>query len=235
MAEPGTGRALRFAGLDFVARPSGALWWPERQTLILADLHLGRSERYARRGGPLLPPWDLADTLDRLGAEIEALQPLRVVSLGDGFDDDLAGRAIAADAARRLWHLAQGRDWIWVAGNHDPLPAGPGLPGRSLDELRDGIALRHIAGQGPDVSGHMHPVLRLAGRNWRCFVLGRDHLVLPAFGTYTGGLAITAPAFRRLVPQGLAICCSERMFTVPLAGDGPGMRRGSGANGQGRR
>lgn len=220
MDERAAGYPLRFAGLDFVARPSGALWWPERHTLVVADLHLGRSQRYARRGGALLPPYEVADTLDRLAAEIDALDPARVISLGDGFDDGPAMREVGNEARDRLDHLAQGRDWIWIAGNHDPEPAAPlsahGLPGRSMAEIPGTPAFRHIAASGPDISGHLHPVVRLAGRNWRCFALGTDHLVLPAFGTYTGGLAVTAPPFRAVMPQGLAICCAGRMFAVPI-------------------
>ena len=208
---------LRFGGIGFVARRSGALWWPDRRVLTVADLHLGRAERYARRGGPLLPPWEVADTLDRLAAEIAALDPLRVISLGDGFDDDQAGGALDAAARGRLAGMARGRDWIWVAGNHDRLPPAPGLPGRWLPELAEDVTFRHEAGAGPDISGHLHPVAPLAGRRWRCFVLGSDHLILPAFGAYTGGLEIQAPAIRGLVPRGRAICCSEAMFTLPLA------------------
>lgn len=213
---------LRFGGATLVARRSGALWWPERRMLVVADLHLGRAERYARRGGPLLPPWDVADTLDRLAAEIAALDPAQLVSLGDGFDDDLAAEALDPAARQLLWQLAQGRDWLWLAGNHDRRPLADDLPGRWAPELPGPIAFRHEAGPGPDVSGHMHPVVSLAGQRWRCFVLGADHLILPAFGSYTGGLDIRDPAFRRLVPQGRAICCSQAMFTVPLPAATPG-------------
>ncbi|HEY0275268.1 MAG TPA: ligase-associated DNA damage response endonuclease PdeM [Paenirhodobacter sp.] len=202
--------------MDFIARGSGALWWPARRTLIVADLHLGRSERYARRGGALLPPWDVPDTLEKLAAEVAALQPTRVLSLGDAFDDDEAGISLAPEARAMLGHLAQNREWVWVAGNHDPRPAGANLPGRSVLELMDEIAFRHSAGKGPDASGHLHPALRLAGRRWRCFAIGMDHLILPAFGIYTGGLDIRHPELRRLASGGLAICCSKSMFTVPI-------------------
>ena len=67
--------AFVFAGQALEARPSGALYWPERRWLIVADLHLGKSERLARRGGPLLPPYETAATLERLAAEVAALGP----------------------------------------------------------------------------------------------------------------------------------------------------------------
>ncbi|SMO38903.1 ligase-associated DNA damage response endonuclease PdeM [Paracoccus laeviglucosivorans] len=205
-----------FHGLQLQARGSGALWWPDGRWLIVADLHLGKSERMARRGGPLLPPYEGLATLDRLGAEIAALDPVAVVSLGDGFDDMAAVQALDAQVALRLAALAQGRDWVWIGGNHDP--AAPlGMPGRALDSLSLGqVALRHQAGQGPDISGHYHPAVRLAGERRRAFLLGADHLILPAFGAYTGGLICDDPVLAALVPRGLAIACGTRPVVMPL-------------------
>ena len=205
-----------FDGHGLQARPSGALFWPERRWLIVADLHLGKSERMARRGGSLLPPYESQATLDRLGAEIAATDPATVISLGDGFDDDAAGMALPDTICHALQAMAQGRDWIWISGNHDPGALNPKLPGRVLAELSDGLTLRHEAWQGPDVSGHFHPCLRLAGQRLRCFLKGSEHLIMPAFGAYTGGLAIDDPVLRRLVPHGLAIACAHRAIPVPV-------------------
>ncbi|VDC24661.1 ligase-associated DNA damage response endonuclease PdeM [Pseudogemmobacter humi] len=210
------GCPFRFAGEDFLARPSGALWWPAQGTLVVADLHLGRSGRYARRGGALLPPFEDADTLARLAAEIAALDPARVVSLGDAFDDDHAASEVATREAAVIARLADGRDWLWIAGNHDPAAARAHLPGTWLSHLPGLIAFRHIAADGPDISGHMHPSTRLAGRRFRCFVLGQTHLILPAFGTYTGGLDIGDPAFAPLATRGIALACAERVFALPM-------------------
>lgn len=213
-----TDHAFDFGGQRLLARPSGALYWPARRWLILADLHLGKSERMARRGGALLPPYETEATLERVEAEIAATDPLVVVSLGDGFDDDAAGRALPDAVCARLARMAAGRRWIWVSGNHDPGAICPRLPGEQQEEIRDGLILRHeaVSGQGPDVSGHFHPCLRLAGQRRRCFLVGRDHLILPSFGAYTGGLEITAPALTALVPEGLAIACGARALPVPV-------------------
>lgn len=209
--------AFDFAGHALTARPSGALFWPERRWLIVADLHLGKSERMARRGGSLLPPYEVLATLDRLEAEIVATDPAAVVSLGDGFDDDAAGLALPDMLCDRLRAMAWGRRWIWVSGNHDPAPVCPRLPGETVDDLTDGLVLRHQAGAGPDVSGHFHPCVRLAGERRRCFLVGQDHLVLPAFGAYTGGLAIDSPVLSALVPRGLAIACGlGRALPLPV-------------------
>lgn len=215
-ADPGSGYPLRFAGEAFTARPSGALWWPARRMLIVADLHLGRSERYARRGGTLLPPFEVRDTLDRLADEIGALDPAQVVSLGDAFDDDVAATQIAPEAVARIGRMAEARSWLWITGNHDRNALPPAFPGQCAAELPGAISLRHQAAHGPDISGHMHPAVRLAGRNWRCFALGRAHLILPAFGTYAGGLDISDAAFAPLVAGGVAVACAARMFALPI-------------------
>ncbi|WP_313349834.1 ligase-associated DNA damage response endonuclease PdeM [Paracoccus sp. (in: a-proteobacteria)] len=211
-----SGYLFDFHGLRFEARASGALWWPEGRWLIVADLHLGKSERMARRGGSLLPPYEGLATLERLADEIAVLEPNLVVSLGDGFDDLAAAEALDPLVSGALQRLMQGRDWIWIGGNHDP-GAPAGLPGRAADSLALGrIVLRHEAGRGPDISGHFHPALRLAGERRRAFLVGRDHLLLPAFGAYTGGLMHDDPALLALVPQGLAIACGARAIALPL-------------------
>ncbi|MFJ1292291.1 ligase-associated DNA damage response endonuclease PdeM [Paracoccus yeei] len=211
-----SGYGFEYHGLRLVARGSGALWWPEGRWLVVADLHLGKSERMARRGGPLLPPYEGRATLERLAAEVAALEPAAIVSLGDGFDDMAAAGALDEAIARGLADLARGRDWIWVLGNHDP-EAPAGLPGRAQEALRLGrVALRHEPGPAPDICGHYHPAVRLAGERRRAFLLGADHLILPAFGAYTGGLACDDPALTALVPRGLAIACGPRPIVLPV-------------------
>lgn len=219
-----TSYAFDFAGQRLEARASGTLYWPARGWLIVADMHLGKSERMARRGGALLPPYETEATLERLEAEIAATTPEVVVSLGDAFDDDAAGRGLEDAICARIAALARGRSWFWVSGNHDPGAICPRLPGTNVAELRDGLVLRHEAGQGPDISGHYHPCLRLAGQRRRCFLVGRDHLILPAFGAYTGGLEASSRTLAALVPQGIAIACGPRALALPI-GSATGRRR----------
>lgn len=187
------------AGERLEARLSGALHWPRRRMLVVGDLHLGVSARQARRGVALLPPYEGADTLARLAAEIRVLDPAHILCLGDSFDDPCAAAAPGDDAAATLAGLADGRRWEWIAGNHDPRPPAGTLPGCWAEEAEHGpLAFRHIAlattlapGRA-EVSAHFHPKARLirAGRlvSRRCFVVGTGRVVLPAFGTYTGGL-----------------------------------------------
>ncbi|TQS73170.1 ligase-associated DNA damage response endonuclease PdeM [Rhodobacteraceae bacterium] len=206
---------LRFAGAQFQLYNTGALYWPAQGTLIVSDMHFGKAERIARRGGPLLPPFGDLDTLARLDATLFVTRPDRVISLGDAFDDDAAGHALPAAIRNRLHAIADATDWIWITGNHDP--GAPDLPGRSLPQLHEsGFTFRHIAEQGPDISGHYHPKVALAGRTLRAALLGRDHLILPAFGSYTGGLPSTHPALKTLTAPGVAYALGPKILRVPL-------------------
>ena len=162
-----TDQEIPLAGTALRARASGALWWAGESLLCVADLHLGKAERLARRGGSLLPPYETAETLDRLAGEVAALAPAIVICLGDSFDDCAAGAALDPADAARLSALLAGRDWIWIAGNHDPGPLAVG--GRHLAEFLLGpLVFRHAARPGAppgEVSGHLHPKLRLSLRS----------------------------------------------------------------------
>lgn len=197
---------LAFGGAALTVCPSGALWWADEATLVVSDLHLGKAERVARRQGLLLPPYDTAETLSRLRAEIERLTPALVVCLGDSFDDSRAADGLEAEARAELTEMAEGREWVWITGNHDPAPVG--LGGTVRTELTlGGIAFRHIAAERPsptpEVSGHYHPKARLTHLGRRiarpCFAAGNGRLILPAFGCYTGGLDMADPVFGRLL------------------------------------
>jgi DNA ligase-associated metallophosphoesterase len=189
-------------------RASGALWWPSERLLAFADLHLEKGTSYARHG-KLLPPYDTRDTLLRVTAEIDQLDPETVVCLGDSFHDLGAWARMQADDAALLTALAHRRRWIWIAGNHDAeLPSA--LPGAVAEAFeRRGLVLRHRAdggAPGGEVSGHFHPKVsvRASGKVVvrRAFIEDGRRLVMPAFGAYTGGLDAGDAALRALFPRG---------------------------------
>jgi DNA ligase-associated metallophosphoesterase len=200
--------AFRVNGVDLVADLTGALWWPARATLVVADLHLEKGSSFAARG-TLLPPYDTAATLERLADAVARLKPARVIALGDSFHDGDAPARVAPDAAARLTALVGATEWIWVAGNHDPSPAGP-WGGAVRDGFTDGaLGFRHAAdgAEAPgEVSGHYHPkaTVQLRGRRLsaRCFVTDGRRLVLPAFGAFAGGLDVFAPPLKALFRRG---------------------------------
>jgi DNA ligase-associated metallophosphoesterase len=180
---------------------SGALYWPEERTLVVADLHLEKGSSFAARG-MLLPPYDTAATLALLDRVIARYAPRRVIALGDSFHDGGGpGRVMAQDRAA-LAELRRGRDWVWIAGNHDPDPLQD-LGGMFAKSVSLGpLTFRHEPTEGAadgEIAGHLHPSARVAQRGRavtrKCFA-GDDHrMILPAFGAYTGGLNIRDRAF----------------------------------------
>jgi DNA ligase-associated metallophosphoesterase len=187
---------LTLADVTLIADPAGALYWPDEKMVIVADLHLEKGSAFAARG-VLLPPYDTASTLARLARLIERYSPQRVMALGDSFHDG-GGPARMADTDRAsLKTLQRGRDWLWIAGNHDPDPAH-GVGGRFAEVLALGpLTFRHepsSASCDGEIAGHLHPVARVARRgravSRRCFASDGRRLVMPAFGAYTGGLNV---------------------------------------------
>ena len=210
------------AGTTLTALGSGALWWRERQLLVVSDLHLGKSERMARRGGPALPPYETRDTLIRLENDLQKTSAETVVCLGDSFDDRAAADSLNEE--ERLWiaRLQAGRRWVWIEGNHDPGPIA--LGGTHLAELPlPPLSFRHIAkpGKSGEVSGHYHPKVRVQTRlraiSRPAFLFDSDRVILPAFGTYTGGLRSSDAALSALMrPEARAIVTGQTPRMVPM-------------------
>jgi len=211
------GHGFDLAGAQLIARPSGALFWPSEGVLVVSDLHLGRSGRVARLGGGLLPPYEVSDTLMRLDHDIAATAARTVICLGDTFDDPAAAD-LARDHALWLMRLMAGRRWIWIEGNHDPGPVA--LGGEHHRDLAFGqLTFRHIArpGMRGEVSGHYHPKLRLAGQARPCFLCDDTRLILPAYGTYTGGMEACHKDLRPLFAErALAFLTGHPVRVVPF-------------------
>ncbi|MPY72748.1 MAG: ligase-associated DNA damage response endonuclease PdeM [Alphaproteobacteria bacterium] len=199
-----TAAAFDFHGAGLLADASGALYWPAKETLAVADLHLEKGSAFAANG-TLLPPYDSRETLRRLQAVLRRHRPRRVICLGDSFHDtDAAGRLPAEDAAT-LCRLTKAHEWIWITGNHDP-DAPADLGGIAAREFRaDRLVFRHEAAAhaAGEVSGHFHPKASVPARGravgGRCFVTDGDRLILPAFGAYAGGLDVRDPAIEELL------------------------------------
>ena len=212
------GHDFEFHSERLIARASGALWWPARRVLSVADLHFGKAQRPALRGGAALPPYDVADTLARLEAEIAATDPISVICLGDSFDDHEAEARLTDRELSWLLRLMAGMDWVWITGNHDPGP--PALGGRHLPEAQLGpLWFRHMATKAEaEVSAHFHPKARLPGGPARaCFLIDGARIILPAFGVYTGGLDCSAPLLRDLMrPDARAVLTGTRARAIPM-------------------
>jgi DNA ligase-associated metallophosphoesterase len=196
---------------------SGAIYWPDEGALVVADLHLEKGSSFAARG-QLLPPYDTAATLARLAYVIARYSPRLVIALGDSFHDGGGPARLLPHDRAALAGLQRGRDFVWIAGNHDPDPARNlgGVFARSLS--LGPLTFRHEPTHGRcdgEVAGHLHPSARLTQRGIavtrRCFAADAHRMVMPAFGAYAGGLDIRDRAFANVF--------GAQTFTAHLIGE----------------
>jgi uncharacterized protein len=216
---------LSFAGETFHAAADGALYWPRLDALLVADLHLEKASWFARLG-QFLPPYDSQATLAALSDLVAATRVTALYCLGDSFHDRFGCDRLPPAARDTLIGMTSSLDWVWIVGNHDPGFADH-CGGRLVEEAEvAGIVLRHEAERDdprPEISGHFHPKLRLhlRGRNVsrRCFVQTATKLVMPAFGSLTGGLDAHHPEILRSVGGGASalVPVSDRLLRFPIA------------------
>jgi DNA ligase-associated metallophosphoesterase len=216
---------LSFGGQEFMALPQGALYWPARRALLVADLHLEKASWFAGRG-QMLPPYDSMATLADLAALVAATGAAEVWCLGDSFHDVGGCDRLPPAARDTLTGLTAATRWTWITGNHDRAYVDR-CGGDVADEaIVDGIVMRHEAQAGepgPEMSGHFHPKLRVRVRgklvSRRCFVATERKLIFPAFGALTGGLDVTHPEIVRAAgaKAEALVAVADRLLRFPLA------------------
>jgi DNA ligase-associated metallophosphoesterase len=169
-------------GTHALALPSGALFLPGENLLCVSDLHLAKSERWARRRGVMLPPYETRATLDRLAQDLATTKPACVVALGDSFDDLAASEALEIKDRATLARLQEGRRWVWIERQPRRRPHAMGGEGCAEFPVAGRLTFRHIADRTApgEVSGHYHPSTACpAGRARPCFLLDARRLILP--------------------------------------------------------
>lgn len=205
-----------------------AAYLPDCQTLLVADLHFEKASYLQAVGGAPLPAFDTDDTLRRLQALIADYQPDHVAALGDSFHDIDAGARLQTDHFEAMNRLVSGvKRFTWILGNHDPdIPAG--LNGAQEDHIECGrFLLTHLPvdplyDDGVNICGHLHPKVRIATRRRRvsapCFAVSDTRIIMPSFGTYTGGLEITHDAIQSELPGRRAYFAATRSGLISLSG-----------------
>ncbi|WP_203309175.1 ligase-associated DNA damage response endonuclease PdeM [Sphingomonas beigongshangi] len=214
-----------FGGHDLAALRDGALWWPARRALLVADLHFEKASWFAMRG-QMLPPYDSIATLTELARLVAATGAVELWCLGDSFHDSAGCERLPAAAQALLRDLTARLAWTWITGNHDPVLVDR-CGGDVVEEaMVEGLVLRHEAAPDeprPELSGHFHPKLRLRVRGKqvarRCFVATARKIVLPAFGALTGGLDVDHPALTAAVGRGAEalVPVDDRLLRFPIA------------------
>ena len=179
--------------------PEGAVYLVDSRTLVLADLHLGKAAAFRQQGLPV-PEGDTSRDLGRVRALVEKCGAGRLVVAGDMFH---APSGITPELVSELTEFLEsiGIPVTLVLGNHDTklrvIPTGFECV-RELD-LGSGVSVVHdpadALGTGFQLCGHLHPIVKIpdgkrTSLRFPCFFNSRNHLVLPAFGTFTGGAII---------------------------------------------
>jgi DNA ligase-associated metallophosphoesterase len=192
---------FRLGDLTCTPDPSGALWIQSEQLLVVADLHFEKGSAFARRGS-LLPPYDSRETLARLAKLTARLKPKTILALGDTWHDGGGHGRMDRDDSEAFAQLRQGVDWIFIAGNHDPEPPRDLGAMVAQEFTLKGVTFRHepdAQANTPEIAGHLHPAAKVAGRGRpvrrKCFISSEARCILPAFGSYAGGLNVLDRAF----------------------------------------
>lgn len=201
--------------------PDPALWWPDGETLFVADLHIGKAAVFRARGLPVPSGTTEAD-LSRLDTLLAQQPARRLVVLGD-FLHAAESHAPAVMAALQAWRRAHaGLQIVLVRGNHDSHAGDPpaSLGIEVVDEpwpLGPFACCHHPQRQaGRQVlAGHVHPAVRLRGPGrdslrLPCFSHAAGLTLLPAFGGFTGTHVLTAGAGQQLFAVG-----DGRVWRVP--------------------
>jgi DNA ligase-associated metallophosphoesterase len=197
------------------------IWWPFTKTLVVADLHLGKGIDFSI-AGILLPPYDVMDTLKRLEDLIKITNADRVICLGDNFHRTYSFHALKEWEQKRIIDLVSlVTEWVWITGNHDPdLPSM--LPGIKLESMNDhlfGFNHQRNTSDNSKVQfiGHFHPKYTTMIQRHRiskpCFAWNHATLIMPSFGSYTGGLSINHPEIQSVLGKLFSIATSDTQPT----------------------
>lgn len=181
-------------GETVIFAPERGLVFPERRTLMVADLHLGKARTFRKHGIPVAED-ACEETLERLASLIRRVSCDRVVILGDLFHHHTG---MCGELVEDLLSTvsASGVEMKWVVGNHDRwsgIPQRLGAWCESADNLFSDLQLQHEPGATtlPSVCGHLHPGIAVPGgrglsRRMPCFWVQPRQIVLPAFSRFTG-------------------------------------------------
>ena len=178
------------------------LFWEDAKTLIISDLHFGKTGHF-RKSGIAVPQNVYKEDLHRLMQQVQYFQPDSIIFTGDLFhsyenqEHQLFAKWRNAISAQSI-HL--------VKGNHDLL-ANQVYYELGL-EVHDNIfsadpfvfihdlnTLDENTPQGYRISGHIHPGVRISGQgkqslSFPCFYFSENFSIMPAFSKFTGYVVI---------------------------------------------
>ncbi|MGP0069252.1 MAG: metallophosphoesterase [Isosphaeraceae bacterium] len=184
---------------SWLLTPEGAAIHPGERTAVIADVHLGYE--WARgSAGDCVPAHSLDETRARLDRVLARAPISRLIVAGDLVESPRPCRRTAAEVDRfQAWLESLGVSLVVLEGNHDrSLSAAsrrsssriPPLPAEcTIDGWTIGHGHQPLSGDRT-MSGHLHPVVRIAGTSALCFLVGPGRIVLPAFSPNAAGLDV---------------------------------------------
>ncbi|MEH6304501.1 ligase-associated DNA damage response endonuclease PdeM [Olivibacter sp. CPCC 100613] len=192
------------------------IFFPENQTLVIADVHLGKAAHF-RKAGIMIPQQAGTDQdFGMLQHVLDKYDAARIIFLGDLFhsSENEAWRHFV-DFSDRHPHT----ELILIKGNHDVLPLAYYQQGNltvHLETLQEDFILYSHAPLPAvppgllNIAGHVHPAARLKAKGKQtlrlpCFHLETSLLLLPAFGSLTGTFALPKGNAQQFVTTGRAV------------------------------
>lgn len=176
----------------FYLHKTGAVFWKEKNTLLLADIHLGKVGHFRKSGIPV-PRKAEGVFYEKISILKDSLNFSRVIFLGDLFHNSFNNEWFLFDN----WVKNSGLKIILIKGNHDIIPIlkFKQIGIKTYDDLRiEKFFFTHHPVKINDCfvfSGHIHPGVRLIGKGKQimklpCFIYNKDQIILPSFGGFTG-------------------------------------------------
>ncbi|RNC79931.1 MAG: ligase-associated DNA damage response endonuclease PdeM [Balneola sp.] len=192
---------IELIGQEFILTPEKAMFWINQRTLILSDLHLGKTGHFQKSGIPV-PSGVNNENLNRIDSLIERFKPNQVLFLGDLFHSD---KNIEWELFKNWRTNYSSLEMILAMGNHDFYsPEEYEALGLICTSIIDSVpftfchdyTLIDSSNKNYTISGHIHPSVILKGKARQklripCFYFGEQFGLLPAFGGFTGTHPIT--------------------------------------------
>ena len=176
----------------FYLHKTGAVFWKEKNTLLLADIHLGKVGHFRKSGIPV-PRKAGGVFYDKITKLKNSLNFSQIIFLGDLFHSSLNNEWFLFEN----WVKKSELKIILIKGNHDIIPKlvfeQVGI--KTYDDLKiEKFFFTHHPKKINDCfvfSGHIHPGVRLIGKGkqimkFHCFICNKDQIILPSFGGFTG-------------------------------------------------
>ena len=193
-----------FANQNFSIFPNGELYWQNKKTLIISDLHFEKGSFFSETR-QFIPPFDTIETLKQLSKFLDDHPVEMIIFLGDLVHDKFAFQRMALEAKELFFEILKNINCTLTVGNHDDTSFLKDI-GLNLTEniIIDDICFSHhpTIDKKFSVFGHYHPKVRLKINSrgiWTsCFIANKEKLLMPSYGYFTGGLSIKSLEIQKL-------------------------------------